>query len=32
VGISVALTLLNAGIGAWAQWVERFFWPVRESP
>jgi VanZ family protein len=32
VGISVALTLLYAGLGAWAQWVERFFWPVRESP
>jgi len=32
VGISVALMLLYAGLGAWAQWVERLFWSTRESP
>ena len=32
VGVSVALTLLYLGLGAWAQWVERLLWPARESP
>jgi VanZ family protein len=30
VGISVALVLLYAGLGAWTRWVERLIWPVRE--
>ena len=30
VGISVALGLLYAGLGAWLQWVERLVWPSRE--
>lgn len=32
VGVSVALTLLYLGLGAWTQWVERLLWPSRESP
>jgi VanZ family protein len=30
VGISVALGLLYAGLGAWTRWVEQFIWPARE--
>jgi VanZ family protein len=30
VGISVALVLLYAGLGAWARWAEQLLWPVRE--
>jgi VanZ family protein len=30
VGISVALVLLYAGLGAWTRWVEQFIWPTRE--
>jgi VanZ family protein len=31
VGVSIALVLLYAGLGAWIQWVERLLWPPRES-
>ena len=30
VGISVALVLLYAGLGAWTRWVERLIWRARE--
>jgi len=30
VGISIALTALYLGLGAWASWVERLIWPSRE--
>ena len=30
VGISIALTALYLGLGAWACWVERLIWPPRE--
>ena len=30
VGISIALVLLYAGLGAWIRWVERLIWPTRE--
>jgi len=30
VGISIALVLLYAGLGAWARWIERLIWPTRE--
>jgi VanZ family protein len=30
VGISIALVLLYAGLGAWTRWVEQFIWPARE--
>jgi VanZ family protein len=30
VGISLALTTLYLGLGAWARWVERLIWPSRE--
>lgn len=30
VGVSIALTALYLGLGAWASWVERLIWPSRE--
>jgi VanZ family protein len=30
VGISIALTALYLGLGAWACWAERMIWPPRE--
>jgi VanZ family protein len=30
VGITIALTALYLGLGAWARWVERLIWPSRE--
>jgi VanZ family protein len=30
VGISIALTALYLGLGAWASWFERLIWPSRE--
>ena len=31
VGISIALVLLYAGLGAWISWIERFIWRTRDS-
>ena len=30
VGVSIALTALYLGLGAWASWIERLIWPARE--
>ena len=30
VGVSIALSALYLGLGAWASWVERVIWPPRE--
>ena len=30
VGVSIALSALYLGLGAWACWVERMIWPPRE--
>ena len=31
VGISIALVLLYAGLGAWISWIERVIWRTRDS-